>query len=56
MTTKETNLQKLDQILKQNTFANDLFDVITKSTDPDETRLLLRDYTLCLMHSLELYR
>lgn len=52
MTEKQTNLQTLDNILKKDSLVNDLFDVLTRTSDPDETRMLLKEYSLCLMNHL----
>ena len=53
MTKNQTNLQILDDILKKDSLVNDLFDMLTRTTDPDETRILLREYSLNIINYVE---
>lgn len=53
MTKNQTNLQILDDILKKDCLVNDLFDMLTRTTDPDETRILLREYSLNIINHVE---
>lgn len=53
MTKNQTNLQTLDEILKKDSLVNDLFDMLTRTTDPDETRILLREYSLNIINYVD---